>query len=67
MEKGLTCATQTACFTGECRPSIAEDLQIRRDRKVAELAEIDTAINLFNEHPEVEQCLTQLAKCGIYR
>lgn len=49
------------------RLTIAEDLQVQRDRKVKELEEIDAAIALFKKHPEVEQCLTQLAKCGIYR
>lgn len=60
-------ATKECCEIDSRRTTIAEDLQLRRDRKVAELAEIDAAIDLFKQHPEVEQCLTQLAKCGIYR
>ena len=55
------------CEKEACRPSIAEDLQIRRDRKAAELAEIDAAIDLFKQHPEVEQCITSLSRIGIYR
>lgn len=60
--------SKAECCKSEARRlTSAEDLRHRRDRKIAELAEIDAAIALFEKYPEVEQCLTQLAKCGIYR
>ena len=46
---------------------VMEQLQHRRDKAVLELQEIDAAIAMFEKHPEFEQCLTQLARCGIYR
>jgi hypothetical protein len=49
------------------RMTILEELQHRRQKCVQELSEVDAAIEIFNKHPEVEQCLTQLARCGIYR
>jgi len=52
----------------ETRPAtVLEQLQNKRDKAVKQLAEIDAAIELFKLHPEVEQCLTQLSRCGIYR
>jgi hypothetical protein len=60
----LACETQVC----EARPAtVLEQLHGKRERAVQQLAEIDAAIELFNKHPEVEQCLTQLARCGIYR
>lgn len=58
------------CDTMDCEPAkltLAQELQRKRDKVTKQLAEIDTTIYLFAKHPEVEQCLTQLAKCGIYR
>ena len=49
------------------RLSIAEELQVKRDNLVKQLAEVDKSIELFTAHPEFEQCLTQLARTGIYR
>jgi hypothetical protein len=67
-ESGLVEANQCAKSTGSARRlSIAEELQVRRGKLVEELAEVDKSIELFAAHPEFEQCLTQLARVGIYR
>jgi hypothetical protein len=47
--------------------SIMNKLLRKREKAVAELTELDATIKLFKQHPEFEQCLTQLARCGIYR
>jgi len=47
--------------------SVMEQLRIKRDRAIKQVKEIEEAIALFEAHPEFEQCLTQLARVGIYR
>lgn len=49
------------------RPSIMQDLVMKKARLEKEIAEVDFTIELFTKHPEMEQCLTQLSKVGIYR
>lgn len=46
---------------------VMEQLQCKRDQAVKQLEEIDKAIEVFKQHPEVELALTQLSRVGIYR
>lgn len=58
-----------ACIS-ECTPrqmTVMEQLEDRRERAVKQLEEVDSAIAVFKEHPEVEKALTALARVGIYR
>lgn len=62
IQEGPTCELAPAK-----RLSISEELQHRRNKLIQELAEVDAAIVAFQKNPEIEQCLTQLSRIGIYR
>ena len=52
----------------EAKPlGVMEQLCQKRDRLVEQIAEVEATIAMFEKHPEFEQCLTQLSRCGIYR
>jgi hypothetical protein len=46
---------------------VMEQLNIRKEKTMQELDEINKTIEMFSAHPEFEQCLSQLARVGIYR
>lgn len=47
--------------------SVMEQLEQRKAKAVEGLEQIEKAIEVFKEHPEVENALTALARVGIYR
>lgn len=66
MGSGVSSKPEMGCE--EARPaSVMEQLRHRRDKAIAEVKQFEETIALFEAHPEFEQCLSQLARCGIYR
>jgi len=52
----------------EAKPlGVMEQLIVKKERLAEQMAEVDSTIVMFEKHPEFEQCLTQLARVGIYR
>jgi len=52
----------------EAKPlGVMEQLIVKKERLAQQVAEVDATIEMFEKHPEFEQCLTQLARVGIYR
>ncbi|MDD5394901.1 MAG: hypothetical protein PHE17_17935 [Thiothrix sp.] len=65
--QGLIQAPQM-CETKSLRNlGVMEQLNIRKEKATQELDEINKTIEMFSAHPEFEQCLSQLARVGIYR
>ena len=53
---------------GEAKPlGVLEHLKAKKLKLEEQINEIDTTISMFEKHPEVEACLTQLSRIGIYR
>ena len=68
MEGYLSQAKSCGELVGTPRATtVSEQLTFRRDKVIAELAEVDAAIALFQQHPGIEQCLNALHRVGIYR
>ena len=62
----LSCAKSAAIC--EAKPlGVMEQLCQKRDRLNEQVADVEATIAMFEKHPEFEQCLTQLSRCGIYR
>ncbi len=65
---GLVSSTPQTCAISEAKPlGVMEQLVNKRDRLNEQVAEVEATIAMFQKHPEFEQCLTQLSRCGIYR
>jgi chaperonin cofactor prefoldin len=48
------------------RMTLKQELDFKRQTVAAQLKEIDSAIDLLEQHPEVEQVLNALKKVGRY-
>jgi hypothetical protein len=66
MERGLVApAFSENCVT--VRKSILEQLIEKRDALQKHIEEISETIETMEKYPEIEKCLTQLSRSGIYR
>ncbi len=73
LKKGVIMPSGLVSKASECAISevkslgVMEQLVNKRDRLHEQIAEVEDTIAMFEKHPEFEQCLTQLSRCGIYR